>query len=150
MRCNGEKLNTIGKYDKLFLCYLDIFEIIKDNIYGCRKNDYYEYKYKQITEYIRKICEKDEKFKEQLINILDILENNYEEINEFFGKIDKQNTISKLDVKNGYDLLDKNQEIVKIITTFFNPEELDINEIYKQYKNIMESLKKMWRKLYKD
>lgn len=58
MQCNGEKLNTIGKYDKLFLCYLDIFEIIKDNIYGCRKNDYYEYKYKQITEYIKKYVRK--------------------------------------------------------------------------------------------
>ena len=91
------------------MCYLDIFEIIKDNIFGYRKNDYYEYKTKKLAEYIRKICEKDEKFKEQLINILDILENNYEEIYELFGKIDKQNTISKLDVKNGNDLLDKNQ-----------------------------------------
>ena len=116
LRCNGEKLNAIGKYDKSFLCYLDIFEIIKDNIYGCREDDYYKYKYKQIIEYIRKICEKDEKFKEQLINILDIVENNYEEIDEFQNKIGKQGTISESDFKNGYALLDKNQEIVKIIT----------------------------------
>ena len=143
--CNRKKLNTIGKYDKLFLCYLDILELIKDNIYGY-KIDYYEYKYKKITEYTRKICEKDGKFKEQLINILDIVENNDEEINEFFNKID---SISESDVKNGYELLDKNQEIVKIITSFFNPEELDINEVYKQYKNIMESLKKLQRKLHK-
>ena len=40
LRCNGEKINAIGKYDKLFLCYLDIYEIIKDNIYGCRYNDF--------------------------------------------------------------------------------------------------------------
>ena len=150
MRCNGEKLNTIGKYDKLFLCYLDIFEIIKDNIYGCREDDYYKYKYKQITEYIKKICEKDEKFKEQLINIVDIVENNYEEIDEFQNKIDNQETISESDVKNGYALLDKNQEIVKIITSFFNPEELDINELFKQYKNIKASLGKIRRKLYKE
>ena len=150
LRCNGEKLNTIGKYDKLFLCYLDIFEIIKDNIYGCREDDYYKYKYKQITEYIKKICEKDEKFKEQLINILDIVENNYEEIDEFQNKIGKQGTISESDVKNGYVLLDKNQEIVKIITSFFNPEELDINELFKQYKNIKASLGKIRRKLYKE
>ena len=150
LRCNGEKLNTIGKYDKLFLCYLDIFEIIKDNIYGCREDDYYKYKYKQITEYIKKICEKDEKFKEQLINIVDIVENNYEEIDEFQNKIDNQETISESDVKNGYALLDKNQEIVKIITSFFNPEELDINELFKQYKNIKASLGKIRRKLYKE
>ena len=150
LRCNGEKLNTIGKYDKLFLCYLDIFEIIKDNIYGCREDDYYKYKYKQITEYIKKICEKDEKFKEQLINIVDIVENNYEEIDEFQNKIDNQDTISESDVKNGYALLDKNQEIVKIITSFFNPEELDINELFKQYKNIKASLGKIRRKLYKE
>ena len=150
LRCNGEKLNAIGKYDKLFLCYLDIFEIIKDNIYGCRYNNFYEYKHKQITEYIRKTCEKDEKFKEQLINILDIVENNYEEIDEFQNKIDNQDTISESDFKNGYALLDKNQEIIKIITSFFNPEELDINELFKQYKNIKASLGKIRRKLYKE
>ena len=150
LRCNGEKLNAIGKYDKLFLCYLDIFEIIKDNIYGCRYNNFYEYKHKQITEYIRKTCEKDEKFKEQLINILDIVENNYEEIDEFQNKIGKQGTISESDFKNGYALLDKNQEIVKIITSFFNPEELDINELFKQYKNFNVSLGKIERKLYKE
>ena len=150
LRCNGEKLNAIGKYDKLFLCYLDIFEIIKDNIYGCRYNDFYEYKYKQITEYIRKTCEKDEKFKEQLINILDIVENNYEEIDEFQNKIGKQGTISESDFKNGYALLDKNQEIIKIITSFFNPEELDINELFKQYKNFNVSLDKIERKFYKE
>ena len=144
--CNRKELNTIGKYDKLFLCYLDILELTKDNIYSY-KIGHYEYKYKKITEYIRKICEKDEKFKEQLINILDIVENNDEEIYEFFNKID---SISESDVKNGYELLDKNQEIVKIITSFFNPEELDINEVYKQYKNIMESLKKIQRKLNKE
>ena len=150
LRCNGEKLNAIGKYDKSFLCYLDIFEIIKDNIYGCRYNDFYEYKYKQITEYIRKTCEKDEKFKEQLINILDIVENNYEEIDEFQNKIGKQGTISESDFKNGYALLDKNQEIIKIITSFFNPEELDINELFKQYKNFNVSLDKIERKFYKE
>ena len=150
LRCNGEKLNAIGKYDKLFLCYLDIFEIIKDNIYGCRYNDFYECKYKQITEYIRKTCEKDEKFKEQLINILDIVENNYEEIDEFQNKIGKQGTISESDFKNGYALLDKNQEIIKIITSFFNPEELDINELFKQYKNFNVSLDKIERKFYKE
>ena len=150
LRCNGEKLNAIGKYDKLFLCYLDIFEIIKDNIYGCREDDYYKYKYKQITEYIKKICEKDEKFKEQLINILDIVENNYEEIDKFQNKIGKQGTISESDFKNGYALLDKNQEIIKIITSFFNPEELDINELFKQYKNFNVSLDKIERKFYKE
>ena len=150
LRCNGEKLNAIGKYDKLFLCYLDIFEIIKDNIYGCRYNDFYEYKYKQITEYIRKICEKDEKFKEQLINILDIVENNFGEIVEFQNKIGNQDTISESDFKNGYALLDKNQEIIKIITSFFNPEELDINELFKQYKNFNVSLDKIERKFYKE
>jgi hypothetical protein len=46
--------------------------------------------------------------------------------------------------------LDKNQEIVKIITSFFNPEELDINELFKQYKNIKASLGKIRRKLYKE
>ena len=46
--------------------------------------------------------------------------------------------------------MDKNQEIVKIITSFFNPEELDINELFKQYKNIKASLGKIRRKLYKE
>ena len=46
--------------------------------------------------------------------------------------------------------MDKNQEIVKIITSFFNPEELDINELFKQYKNFNVSLDKIERKFYKE
>ena len=46
--------------------------------------------------------------------------------------------------------MDKNQEIIKIITSFFNPEELDINELFKQYKNFNVSLDKIERKFYKE
>ena len=93
-------------------------------------------KYNAITEYLEKMCEEDDKFKERLEEMIDIAQKNYEEINIFLKE--NQNVISKGKLKFGCELLKKNQLIIQKILSIFDPNELDIIQLFEQHKKIID------------
>lgn len=95
-------------------------------------------KYNVITEYLENKCEKDEKFKDQLNEIVDIAQKKYEELDMFLK--DNKKVIYQQKIKLGFGLLQKNQLIVQKISSMFDPNELDIFEQFKQYKDIIDPI----------
>ena len=78
----------------------------------------------------------DDKFKERLEEMIDIAQKNYEEINIFLKE--NQNVISKGKLKFGCELLKKNQLIIQKILSIFDPNELDIIQLFEQHKKIID------------
>ena len=95
-------------------------------------------KYNVITDYLEKKCEKDEKFEEQLNEIVDIAQKKYEELDTFLQ--DNKKVIFQPKIKLGFELLEKNQSIVQKISSMFDPNELDIFEQFKKYKDIIDPI----------
>lgn len=90
------------------------------------------FKFNTITEYLEKKCAEDEKFKEQLKEMIDLAEKNYQELDKFL----KENKIVIFErkIKLGLELLEKNETLIQNFASIIDPNELDIFEQFNQYK----------------
>ena len=106
------------------------------------------FKYNTITEYLIKKCAEDDKFKEQLKEMIDIAEKNYHELEQFLAENKK--VISEGKIKIGYELLQKNQTLVQNLSSIIDPDELNILEQFNRYKNKIDPVFKKIRELKKN
>ena len=106
------------------------------------------FKYNTITEYLIKKCAEDDKFKEQLKEMIDIAEKNYHELEQFLAENKKE--ISEGKIKIGYELLQKNQTLVQNLSSIIDPDELNILEQFNRYKNKIDPVFKKIRELKKN
>lgn len=106
------------------------------------------FKYNTITEYLIKKCAEDDKFKEQLKEMIDIAEKNYHELEQFLAENKK--VISEGKTKIGYELLQKNQTLVQNLSSIIDPDELNILEQFNRYKNKIDPVFKKIRELKKN
>ena len=106
------------------------------------------FKYNTITEYLIKKCAEDDKFKEQLKEMIDIAEKNYHELEQFLAESKK--VISEGKTKIGYELLQKNQTLVQNLSSIIDPDELNILEQFNRYKNKIDPVFKKIRELKKN
>ena len=106
------------------------------------------FKYNTITEYLIKKCAEDDKFKEQLKEMIDIAEKNYHELEQFLAENKK--VISEGKIKIGYELLQKNQTLVQNLSLIIDPDELNILEQFNRYKNKIDPVYKKIRELKKN
>ena len=106
------------------------------------------FKYNTITEYLIKKCAEDDKFKEQLKEMIDIAEKKYHELEQFLAENKK--VISEGKIKIGYELLQKNQTLVQNLSSIIDPDELNILEQFNRYKNKIDPVCKKIRELKKN
>ena len=106
------------------------------------------FKYNTITEYLIKKCAEDDKFKEQLKEMIDIAEKKYHELEQFLAENKK--VISEGKIKIGYELLQKNQTLVQNLSLIIDPDELNILEQFNRYKNKIDPVFKKIRELKKN
>ena len=106
------------------------------------------FKYNTITEYLIKKCAEDDKFKEQLKEMIDIAEKKYHELEQFLAENKK--VISEGKIKIGYELLQKNQTLVQNLSSIIDPDELNILEQFNRYKNKIDPVFKKIRELKKN
>lgn len=106
------------------------------------------FKYNTITEYLIKKCAEDDKFKEQLKEMIDIAEKNYHELEQFLAENKK--VISEGKTKIGYELLQKNQTLVQNLSSIIDPDELNILEQFNRYKNKIDPVCNKIRELKKN
>ena len=106
------------------------------------------FKYNTITEYLIKKCAEDDKFKEQLKEMIDIAEKKYHELEQFLAENKK--VISEGKTKIGYELLQKNQTLVQNLSLIIDPDELNILEQFNRYKNKIDPVCNKIRELKKN
>ena len=106
------------------------------------------FKYNTITEYLITKCAEDDKFKEQLKEMIDIAEKKYHELEQFLAENKK--VISEGKIKIGYELLQKNQTLVQNLSLIIDPDELNILEQFNRYKNKIDPVCKKIRELKKN
>ena len=106
-----------------------------------KENSLDSFEFNKITEYLNKKSEKDEKFKEQLKKITNILRKNYIELSDFFSEIRSKNLRIDLRqyhytelLKIGFEFLKIEEPITKYLLSLFDPDELNIKKIIEQYK----------------
>ena len=106
-----------------------------------KENSLDSLEFNKITEYLNKKSEKDEKFKEQLKKITNILRKNYIELFDFFRGICNKNFRINIReyhytelLKIGFEFLKREEPITKYLLSLFDPDELNIKKIIEQYK----------------
>ena len=106
-----------------------------------KENSLDSLEFNKITEYLNKKSEKDEKFKEQLKKITNILRKNYIELFDFFRGICNKNFRINIGqyhytelLKIGFEFLKREEPITKYLLSLFDPDELNIKKIIEQYK----------------
>lgn len=102
-----------------------------------------------LAEYLEKKFEKDDKLKAQMEKMIEIGKQNYENIRHLLY-IRTKEIVTGLDIKDGVLLLAENQSFLQKLSLIINPEEIDIFELFNQYRKNYDSYIERMNKFKKE